>query len=261
MKTQSSHSISARTILAILLSVLGLALLLSIPFVDSRAQSSTSGSINANGTGTNLSFTGTTISPGGNIQESTCIDSGPGQSCEVYTLQINGTVAQWSGKKVQVLLTWAQATDEYDIYIHQGNSVNGPLVTSAIEGPAQTNKAVEFRPGVALGHLRPGALVAFAGRADEIVDRGARSVVEQREQQDPVCTPRADSRHDPVCTPRADDVAVRAAFELYVQRDVAHVAGADHQTVIVNFDHPRRQVVDDDEVVRGDIPGGARRVK
>lgn len=144
MKLSSSHSVAARTLLAILLSLVGLGLLCAIPFLHTNAQSS-GAAINSDGSGSGLTWTGTLDSPGGNIQESTCVD---GVSCEVYTLTVNGTVADWAGKKVQVALSWSVPADEYDIYIHQGD-VNGPLVTSAIQGPGLTNQVAFIDPAAA----------------------------------------------------------------------------------------------------------------
>src|SRR3989442_14360261 len=74
-------------------------------------------------------FVGTTISPGGVIDESECVDN---VNCETYTLTIGGTPADWAGKKVQVLLTWQSGANEYDIYIHKGSNA-GTLITSAIQ--------------------------------------------------------------------------------------------------------------------------------
>jgi len=151
MKTNSSYQTSARTTLVALLFLIGLTLLFVLPFIGTRAQSQTSGSINPNGTGTNLTFVGTHNSPGGNIQENTCVDTTPAASCETYVLTVNGTPADWAaaGKKIQVLLSWSAGSNEYDIYIHQGNTVDGPLVTSAIQGPGQETQVAIIDPSSA----------------------------------------------------------------------------------------------------------------
>ena len=152
MKTNSSPSSSARSTLAVLLCLTGIGLLCSIPFIATRAQA-TGGTINPNGSGSGLTWTGSLNSPGGNIQESTCIDPpSAAASCEIYQVFVGGAVSDWSTaqKKVQVLLSWAQSTNEYDIYIHQGQGVDGPLVTSAIQGPGLTNQ-VAFIDPVAAG--------------------------------------------------------------------------------------------------------------
>lgn len=164
---KNPRSTTARTTIGMLLILTGVALLCAIPLSGSKAGNQAnsrpvskqkklavspdagpnpaSGAISVTDTSP-VTWVGTTISPGGNTSESTCIDSGPGQSCEVYTLTINGTQAQWAGKRVQVLLTWQSISNEYDIYIHQGNSTSGPLVTSAINGPGLTNQVAFIDP-------------------------------------------------------------------------------------------------------------------
>ncbi|HJT46110.1 MAG TPA: hypothetical protein VJ721_07540 [Chthoniobacterales bacterium] len=98
-----------------------------------------SGSVNASGSQT-ASWDGTTISPGGNQNtDTTCMDNSPVFGCETFTLTVNGTQADWAGKKVQVLLTWTSVANEYDIHIHKGSNA-GPLITSAFEGPGLTNQ-------------------------------------------------------------------------------------------------------------------------
>jgi len=151
MKTNSSYQTSARTTLVALLFLIGLTLLFVLPFIGTCAQSQTSGSINPDGTGANLTFVGNHNSVGGNIQENTCVDTTPAASCETYVLTVNGTPADWAaaGKKIQVLLTWNSGGNEYDIYIHQGNTVDGPLVTSAIQGPGQETQVAIIDPSSA----------------------------------------------------------------------------------------------------------------
>src|SRR5262245_42648874 len=125
---KSSFLIAARVTLGTLFLLSGIALLCAIPLFNTHAQSPASNTLNPNDPP--VTWVGTTISPGGNTSESTCIDSGPGQSCETFTLTVGGTQADWVGKRVQVLLSWQSSTNEYDIYIHQGSN-SGTLVTSA----------------------------------------------------------------------------------------------------------------------------------
>lgn len=154
MKKNASYPITARITLGTLLLIIGIGILCSIPFVGTRAQTSSSGTIHPTDVSA-LTWVGTTISPGGNTDESTCVNSFPGQSCETYTVTISGTQADWAaaGKRVQVLLTWQESTNEYDIYIHQGANTNtgigansGTLVTSAIQGPGLTSQVVYIDP-------------------------------------------------------------------------------------------------------------------
>ncbi len=103
------------------------------------------GTVNASGSQT-ASWDGTTISPGGNQNtDTTCMDNSPVFGCETFTLTVIGTQADWAGKKVQVLLTWTNLANEYDIHIHKGSNA-GPLITSAFEGPGLTSQVAYIDP-------------------------------------------------------------------------------------------------------------------
>ena len=135
---KSPVAITARVTLATLFLLSSIALFCTIPLIDTRAQNPASGTVNATGTQT-ASWVGTTVSPGGNTSESTCMDDSPILGCETFTLTVSGTQANWAGKKVQVLLSWTNSANEYDIYIHKGSNA-GPLITSAIQGPGATSQ-------------------------------------------------------------------------------------------------------------------------
>jgi len=167
MKTNSFASITARVALSAVLLLSGIALICVAPLTSSYAAKAkqrdartslrpkavvigpnalpntgptpASGTVNASGTQTS-SWDGTTISQGGNVNtESTCMDNSPIFGCETFTLTVTGTQSDWAGKKVQVLLTWTSITNEYDLYIHKGSNA-GPLITSAVQGPALTTQ-------------------------------------------------------------------------------------------------------------------------
>ena len=132
MKNNSSSTIARTTLGALSLSS-GIFLFCVIPLVSTHAQNPATGTVNASGSQT-ANWVGTTVSPGGVIDESECVD---GVNCETFTLTVAGTPADWTGKKVQVLLTWVSGANEYDIYIHKGSNT-GTLVTSATNGPGQS---------------------------------------------------------------------------------------------------------------------------
>jgi hypothetical protein len=138
----SSFSTNARAALSTLLLLSGIALFCLIPLVDTRAQTASSGTIQATDT-IPVSWTGTTVSPGGVANnESLCVD---GVNCETFTITVGGTPANWAGKKVRILLTWQNGANEYDLYIHKGSN-NGPLVTSAFAGPGLTRQVAYIDP-------------------------------------------------------------------------------------------------------------------
>jgi hypothetical protein len=138
----SSFSTNARAALSTLLLLSGIALFCLIPLVDTRAQTASSGTIQATDT-IPVSWTGTTVSPGGVANnESLCVD---GVNCETFTITVGGTPANWAGKKVRILLTWQNGANEYDLYIHKGSN-NGPLITSAFAGPGLTRQVAYIDP-------------------------------------------------------------------------------------------------------------------
>src|SRR5690242_14378397 len=107
-----------------------------LPLFHVSAQSPDSGTIHPADTNT-ITWSGTHVAPGVVLNnESQCVD---GVNCETFTLTVAGTQSDWAGRRVQILLTWQNSSNEYDIYIHQGTS-SGKLVTSAIQGPGLTNQ-------------------------------------------------------------------------------------------------------------------------
>src|SRR5436190_5129545 len=145
MKTSRS-SLAARATISALFVLCGITLFCSIPFLSTRAQNPTSGSVGPSPGGTTASWDQTIVTPGGGVNtEAACVD---GVNCEVFTLTVNGTVASWTGQKVQVRLTWASNGNEYDIYIHRGNSTSGTLVTSAHDGPGLTAQTAFIDPAM-----------------------------------------------------------------------------------------------------------------
>src|ERR1051326_8463466 len=100
-----------------------------IPVFRARAQNPSSGTVSPGPGGISAAWDQTVITPGGGVNtEAACVD---GVNCEVFTLNVAGTLADWAGQKVRVQLTWQSSGNEYDIWIHKGGSTSGELVTSA----------------------------------------------------------------------------------------------------------------------------------
>src|SRR6266478_7348037 len=136
MKTNPS-SFSARHTVSKMFLISGIALLTAVPLRTIRAQNPSSGTVGPAPGGPTATWQGTATAPGGGVNtEAACVDR---VNCEVFTLTVAGTQADWSSQKVQVQLTWASSLNEYDIYIHQG-TLDGPLVNSAMNGPGLTNQ-------------------------------------------------------------------------------------------------------------------------
>src|SRR6266446_966913 len=136
MKTNPS-SFSARHTVSKLFLISGIALLCVMPLLSARGQNPSSGTVGPAPGGPTATWQGTATAPGGGVNtESACV---AGVNCEVYTLTVSGTPANWTNQRVQVQLNWGSSLNEYDIYIHQG-TLTGPLVTSAMAGPGLTNQ-------------------------------------------------------------------------------------------------------------------------
>jgi hypothetical protein len=144
-KTPSDRRFKTRWILAVAFVLAAAACV--IPLFRARAQSPPAGTVGPSPGGPSATWQGTATAPGGGVNtEASCIDT---VNCEVFTLTVNGTVANWAGQKVRVQLTWASSLNEYDIWIHQGGSTNGPLVTSAMSGPGLTSQTAYIDPATA----------------------------------------------------------------------------------------------------------------
>ena len=74
--------------------------------------------------------------------ESTCVE---GVNCDTFTLTVAGTPADWSGKSIQVNVSWVVLAHDYDVYVHKGSNL-GPEVDSSAGSPPSTSERVEIKP-------------------------------------------------------------------------------------------------------------------
>ena len=79
-----------------------------------------------------LNWTGTAIGGTSPEGETSCVE---GVTCDTFVLTLSGTPADWIGKKAQVVISWPNAGDDYDVYIHK-DTVSGPVVGSSAAGGA-----------------------------------------------------------------------------------------------------------------------------
>ena len=79
----------------------------------------------------NVAWTGfpATLPTGGVTTEAACID---GTNCDVFTLHVDGTQADWSGKSITIKITFPLG-DDADLYIHK-DTVDGTDVASGKNG-------------------------------------------------------------------------------------------------------------------------------
>ena len=140
---KKTHQISAATLIA------GAVILLMFVFVDhSRSANPTNGTLTPSGA--NVTWDGTAIGGSSEEGEDTCVE---GLNCDSFLLTLSGAPANWVGKKAKVTISWANANDDFDVYIHKGNTNTGPLVGSsaASGGGPETVEIDPNTPNVGTG--------------------------------------------------------------------------------------------------------------
>lgn len=93
--------------------------------------------------------------------ETACMDSGPAHNCDIYTLTVGP--GDYTGKIVTISVSWKLPTDEYDLFVHQGD-LKGPLVGVSANGVADTQQAVTINT-VKLLAPAPGVYTVHVGYA------------------------------------------------------------------------------------------------
>src|SRR5436309_9781944 len=115
-----------------------------------RASNPTSGSISPSSG--SVSWTGTAA--GGTYNgESTCVEM---VNCDTFTLTVLGTPADWSGKRVQVAMSWLVLANDYDLYIHKGDNT-GPVISQSTHGAPSTSETAYIESG----NLDPSGTTTF----------------------------------------------------------------------------------------------------
>ncbi len=114
-----------------------------IPMTLVQASNPDSGTLNPT-TGTSVTFAGT--APGGSAPngEATCVD---GTNCDVYTLNVSGSPADWTDKLIKVQIGWTLPASDYDLYIHK-DSVTGSEVSSSGGSPPVVSESAQIDPSL-----------------------------------------------------------------------------------------------------------------
>jgi len=89
-----------------------------------------------------VSWTGTAVG-GAYNGESTCAE---GVNCDTFTLTVTGTPGDWSGKRIQVAMSWVVLANDYDLYIHK-NDNSGPVVDQSAHGAPSTSETAYIEAG------------------------------------------------------------------------------------------------------------------
>jgi uncharacterized repeat protein (TIGR01451 family) len=94
-------------------------------------------------TGPGVAWDGTAVG-GASAGESTCVE---GVNCDTYTLTVSGAPADWTGKVVDVRISWLVPANDFDLYIHKGSNA-GPIVADSGSGAPDTDEEATFDPSV-----------------------------------------------------------------------------------------------------------------
>jgi hypothetical protein len=124
------------TLFAVLVAF-GLACAVSVLHI--RAANPTTGTISP--ASTPVPWNGTAVG-GTSNGESTCVE---GVNCDTFTLTVTGTPADWTGKRIQVAMSWVVLAHDYDLYIHKTNN-SGPVVDQSAHGAPSTSETAYIEP-------------------------------------------------------------------------------------------------------------------
>lgn len=92
--------------------------------------------------GSNVTWTGDGAA-GGAAGEDTC--GPPDTNCDSYELMVSGSPSNYTGKVVQVEISWLVPATDYDLYIHKGD-LTGPVVATSASGAPNTSEMAAITP-------------------------------------------------------------------------------------------------------------------
>jgi hypothetical protein len=129
-------SIAARVTIATLLLIVGVALFALALFVPvSKSATPANGTVTA--TGPAVSWDGTAVGSGSAGGEQTCVE---GVNCDTFMLTVGGTKADWAGKRVEVTISFAVSTNDYDLVVHKHDN-SGAIVDTSGSGAGSAEVA------------------------------------------------------------------------------------------------------------------------
>ncbi len=135
-----SHRSFQRVSIVVVLA-LGAALLLGSAQRGAVAANPQSGTVNPTGSG--VAWDGTAVG-GSSAGESSCVES---VNCDTYLLNVSGAPTDWTGKVVDVRISWLIPANDFDLYIHKGSN-DGPIVADSGSGAPDTDEEATFDPSV-----------------------------------------------------------------------------------------------------------------
>ena len=111
-----------------------------------RAANPATGAISP--TGANVVWQGP-VTGGAGANEDTCVE---GANCDTFKLTLTGNEEDWAGKVVNITINWTNPANDYDLYIHKGQSCpangpcDGPVVSQDGNGSPSTQEAGSIDP-------------------------------------------------------------------------------------------------------------------
>ena len=109
----------------------------SLPLRSVNASNPATGNITP--TGPTQQWDGTAVGTAA-PNESACVE---GVNCDTFTLNV--APGDYTGKIIQVKITWTNPANDYDLYIHKDSNA-GPIVGSSADGAPQTSEAAAINP-------------------------------------------------------------------------------------------------------------------
>ncbi|MFL6596043.1 MAG: dockerin type I domain-containing protein [Chthoniobacterales bacterium] len=128
----------ARWSLAIALLIAALAC--GVAVFKSGAANPTSGTISTSSPP--LAWDGTAAGGVSATGEMTCVE---GVNCDTFTITVQGTPADWMGKRIDVTISWVVLASDYDLYLHKGSNA-GPTIGQSTAGAPGTSETVAIEP-------------------------------------------------------------------------------------------------------------------
>src|SRR5207244_12839872 len=104
------------------------------------AANPSAGTVGATGPG--VAWDGTAVG-GSSAGESTCVE---GVNCDTYTLTVAGTTADWTGKVVDVRISWLVPANDFDLYIHKGSNAGPNAADSGGGAPDHDGEHTSHQP-------------------------------------------------------------------------------------------------------------------
>jgi uncharacterized repeat protein (TIGR01451 family) len=127
-----------------MLVVLALGLSFFVGSAHRSADAATPSSGTVGPTGPGVTWDGFTAAAAASASEGTCVE---GVTCDTFALNVSGLPSDWTGKVVDVKISWLNPANDFDLFIHKGSN-SGPIVADSAGGAPDTDEEATFTPAV-----------------------------------------------------------------------------------------------------------------